>query len=923
MKDAAPVRRRHVWNLCLALAFLALLVRAIEKPPLNDATRQDQRNPAWMSPSDVAICVMLVLTLWTCMLMYEADRKKPYEAPFESAWVPCLAQVMASLMACILLATEWTTTCGTMTLNADIGGVGVLVGIYFPVLLAILSLGIGHYHTREAGTKEIGVVLLANLIYLTFNLLKATTNPSGLSFADAVVALLSIDATSAALSATTSNKDALAARTFVGLCAFAQVTAAVAAIVTVATLGHSWAEQRSAECCSRQVWWTTWTSCGYPGPNLWLYILLGMVTRGYDLATAFILAPKLDRSKKEAETKKTNIQTDYESTVSTCLTRYVHDIPALLLNFTSLLALFYRMGLKNSSKWTDWGQSATLITCVFGTGHWIYVCVPLLKLVDVAAETTNQKSRWFACAQFWVVLSKAKSRLATRVIRAFCAIIPQQLSAPERLTPDQLGSKLVMGAEQGDLTLVREALIQGADIDWHQSPRAPRLASSMPHTALMSAIKNSHATVVKFLIQHGATTVAHSRVHCHDSALHLAAKSGRRDMVEAVLGRPAPTGPSKTWARSEWYVPGFDMRNWRDHESMTPYDHAIQRNHRGLFDTLVVKSVVPPGTRSLHGKGSGIPIRPPFEIVFFKAMEEGNPTSLLRLWLGDLLPRNSDPTKEQRPDIWLKLIDACEDPFTLEILLSIYRKNGWPTSFFRETNILSRAVLCHNMGIDSIRKLCLLANIDRKHKGGFYQGHSPLNLACTSYRPDRVAVVAVLLQHGASPNCSDNEGETPLNSMCGQMDPGCIKMARMLIRAGADVDAPNKFGETPLFKAVLARSRRPGSLSAIELLLGSGATPLTYKDHQRLANIKFKAEFANIKFKAESGPPDMSVDADHGKVVRRSSLSDVYPEAKASHPSLFASEGLDGSSTFGNARERNWLRRSWDIVNAVSRVGAK
>ncbi|KAK4893919.1 hypothetical protein LTR27_007725 [Elasticomyces elasticus] len=863
MKDATPVQRRHAWNLCLALAFLALLARAIEKSPLNDATRQEQQHPAWTGLINVILRVVLSFALLTCLLMYERERRRTHDAPLESAWPPCLAHAVARLLACVLLATGQTMTCEAMTLNADIGGVGVLVGIYFPALLAMISLGIGHCHTREAGTKEIGIVLLANLVYLTFNLLKAITDVSRLSFADAIIAVLSIDATSAALSATMSNKDALAARTFVGVCALAQVFAAIAVIIAVATLGNLGAEQRITACCSRHVWWSTWTSCDYPGSNFWLYILLSVVTRGYDVATAFILAPKLDRAKKEAESKKADIQTDYERTVSTCSTRYTHHIPALLVNTVSLLVLLYRTGLKSSSNWTDWGQSATLITCVFGTCHWTYVCAPLLRIVDAMAETTDQKGRWTTCAQFWLYLYHPRRCTAVYVTRAVRAIMPSVIPDPQELTAERLGTKLVLAAKQGDLGGIREALIQGADIDWSQGPQGEG------KTALIAAIEDSQDKVVKYLIEHGASQISHSEAYCKSSALHVAAKVGFEKIVKLLLeegGMPSSStrkvcdlSESVPEARS---IPDYDTREMVDARRMTPLSYAVENHHFSLLETLnhTSETRIPWGYRA--GKPSTMDAA-----VATQAAAANDTKGLLQLW----------------------------------------RAGHLPLRHLRHTSILIRAIKCNDVRIEFVRLLCSFVDVNWKNQNG----ETPLQTACERHQ---LGVVAVL-ESGASPDIRNNRGDTILHNIAEVRVPEDLVIAKMLVEAGADVNALDDFGRSPVSRAAVGHWIGLNNQLVIQFLLDSGATPLPgWYDEvvaSKLFGEGFRRRFVTFPSKETRVPADMIT-------TRRQSLGDAY--ASAHLPSFYA-RNPQKSTPLEVSREKNWLIRVWGRLRSSREKG--
>ncbi|KAK6415909.1 hypothetical protein LTR81_010454 [Elasticomyces elasticus] len=850
MEGKPPIPKRHAWNVCLALGFLALLARAIENAPSNGILRHDLQTHALMGWVDVLTCVALAITLVICIVCCETDRQNPRDTPLGRAWAPTLAQAFASITACISLATGPAQTCGATALNADIGGIGVLVGIYFPAMLAILSLAAGHWHTCEAGTKEIGVVLLANLAYLTFNLLKATADISRLSFADAIVALLSIDATCTALSATMSNKDALAARKYVGLCAVGQAIASIIVVIAVAQLEVYWHGQRGAECCARHIWWATWTSCDMPGPNIWMYIVLSIITRGYDVVAAFRLAPELDQLKKEAQRKKADIQTDFELKVSNCLSRYMHHIPALLANFTSLLSMFHHMGVEDSSKWSDWGQSATLITCVFGTCHWLYVCAPLLELVDVAAGNTDQKSRWSAVARVWLNVTCVRWWSADMMRRACRDMIPRAIPDPQKLTPEYLGEQLLMAAVQGDLTGVRQALIDGAHIDWHIDWKESRVSSSsMVHR--------------QFYIASYTWTI------------RLAARLGQEDVVRTLLDHYRETNSVNGYTMT--HKPGttmdryesaksfkYDTRNardWSNYKLETAFDCAAKRNDLSLFELLAPSRVNPvyPTNRNAPETGGGDYF---YAHTASKAIQENDIQRLMTLWLTDKLTHS--------PNEWRKLM---REGFTgrhahcAKLLVSMHRVNGWPDLALQNLPLLSHA--CAWYDPDFVQDLCSLLDYPNN-----MDAVSALDSAASRVRLDNVDV---LIRNGAPLTNRRDNGQTTLHNVIARVTSPTserLALASKLIAAGADVNAVNRCGLPPLFTAMVGRAAT-GHSHAVDLLVRNGAVPLTDRQLRLFDDVTFAAEFG---LGQQHGRllKDERLTGKETTVARRRSLNDAY-----------------------------------------------
>ncbi|KAK5723649.1 hypothetical protein LTR15_005348 [Elasticomyces elasticus] len=483
--------------------------------------------------------------------------------------------------------------------------------------------------------------------------------------------------------------------------------------------------------------------------------------------------------------------------------------------------------------------------------------------------------------------------------------MPSVIPGPQELTAEQLGTSLVLAAKQGDLAAVREALRQGADIDWYENPSGTPVK---PHTALNTAIEYSQDQVVKYLVEHGASQVTHSRVHCETSALHLAAKMGSENIVEILL----ETEPwTDAMTEKEWGLtgPSFEVELWPpycpqdalDRNFMTPFFYAVQGQHAGLFEMLAP---------SRHAHMRYVPeLDQPanmYMTVATRATATGDPKALLQLWLADMLPCSSDPHVSKRPDAFLDLIDSSVDNRTLRLLLAIYRIRDWPLCFLRTTYILNRAVASRDLDIEFIRMLCPLVDINRKCE----HGNSPLQTACMNSRVD---VVAVLLDSGASPNVCNSRGQTPLHDMIEISSLDSLEIARMLVKAGADVNARDSFGDTPLFKVASHSTGSLGSSDATDILLSNGATALSFKQNQRLASNLFHAEFGGYQDMPALVPVLSTIvrTHEHTALTRRRSLGDVYASARASHRRSFLAQSLDTTTQSEILREKNWRARVW------------
>lgn len=87
--------------------------------------------------------------------------------------IPRVAWLICSLLGLLrsFEGNQDTNDCSTSSMSADIGGTAVLIGLFIPALVACLSLLVGRFHTRESGTKELGITVLTSKPFSDMGLL--------------------------------------------------------------------------------------------------------------------------------------------------------------------------------------------------------------------------------------------------------------------------------------------------------------------------------------------------------------------------------------------------------------------------------------------------------------------------------------------------------------------------------------------------------------------------------------------------------------------------------------------------------------------------------------------------------------------------------------------------------------------------------
>ena len=99
-------------------------------------------------------------------------------------------------------------------------------------------------------------------------------------------------------------------------------------------------------------------------------------------------------------------------------------------------------------------------------------------------------------------------------------------------------------------------------------------------------------------------------------------------------------------------------------------------------------------------------------------------------------------------------------------------------------------------------------------------GYSPLAIAVTR---GNIAIVDLLIRHGANVNTQDNKGNTPLHYV-GVYN--FLEIAKLLLDNGADINLKDRYNNQPLWPAVFnAADGGSDKLPLVKLLLENGADP--------------------------------------------------------------------------------------------------
>lgn len=159
--------------ICLiSMITFGFLVQAVPDQPAPEPPYSYPDISRWDFPVACGIPILAGLAIWYTWEDREyantlTDHRR-YNALRHSGyfWFRLFFQCVGSVVTILRpILDKSTLACTKASLNPDIGGIGVLVGLYVPGLLVFLSLVLGHFTGSDTGTKELGNVALMSRFY--------------------------------------------------------------------------------------------------------------------------------------------------------------------------------------------------------------------------------------------------------------------------------------------------------------------------------------------------------------------------------------------------------------------------------------------------------------------------------------------------------------------------------------------------------------------------------------------------------------------------------------------------------------------------------------------------------------------------------------------------------------------------------------
>jgi hypothetical protein len=233
----------------------------------------------------VAIFLLLgVLTFISEVIFFKVIWLKRWRIPLAQLWIPIFIVIVGIIMISITFAGVKENPYGIVNqcpteVDADIGGDGVRVAVWVQIVSLLLISILSSFHTSAVGVKEIGAGLILTHISLSIAML-VQLGQDTLSFADAAIGTMILDAQNMALSIQLGSKDTLASRWQVGVTTITQAFGLVveAILISKFTSGTSLVTDQCK--CLTFFWWGWISNCAKlpsQAAILWTYYACHLV----------------------------------------------------------------------------------------------------------------------------------------------------------------------------------------------------------------------------------------------------------------------------------------------------------------------------------------------------------------------------------------------------------------------------------------------------------------------------------------------------------------------------------------------------------------------------------------------------------------------------------------------------------------------